>query len=118
MTCLSTNPLFYDIPQKQRVTNNIAAPHSFRFFQEPVEPFLRVLLPPLRCSFGGASIEVEHSTDGTAVAVDVKLIPMLVGPFLLFWSRHADPQQIGVCIVDGLYHRLIILIRELRFVRR
>jgi len=77
-----------------------------------------MLLPPDRCTLLGASEEVEDSTDGTYITMDVQLIPMRVRPLLLLRRRHANPEQIRVGSIDGINDSLVVLIRELRLIRR
>ena len=77
-----------------------------------------MLLPPDRCTLYGTSKEVEDSTDGTYVTMDVQLIPMRVRPLLLLWRRHANPEQIRVGSIDSINDCLVVLIRELRLIRR
>ena len=77
-----------------------------------------MLLPPDRCTLHGTSEEVEDSTDGTYVTMDVQLIPMRVRPLLLLRRRHANPEQIRVGSIDGINDSLVVLIRELRLIRR
>ena len=77
-----------------------------------------MLLPPDRCTLHGTGEEVEDSTDGTYVTMDVQLIPMRVRPLLLLRSRHANPEQIRVGSIDGINDSLVVLIRELRLIRR
>ena len=69
-----------------------------------------MLLPPDRCTLHGTSKEVEDSTDGTYVTMDVQLIPMRVRPLLLLRSRHANPKQIRVDSIDGINDSLVVLI--------
>ena len=54
--------------------------------------------------------EVEDSTDGTYVTMDVQLIPMRVRPLLLLRSRHTNPKQIRVGSIDGINDSLVVLI--------
>ena len=77
-----------------------------------------MLLPPDRCTLHGTSKEVEDGTDGTNMTMDVQLIPMRVGPLFLLRSRHANPEQIRVGSIDGINDCLVVLIRELRLIRR
>ena len=82
--------LFHHIPKEQAVTDDISSPHE----------------------------EVEDSTDGTHMTMDVRLIPMRVRPLLLLRRRHANPEQIWVGSIDGINDSLVVLIRELRLIRR
>lgn len=75
-------------------------------------------LPPYRRTLHGAGEEVEHRTDGAHMAVDIEFVPMRVSPLLLLRRRHAYPQQVGVSRIYRLHNRLVVLIRELRLVRR
>ena len=77
-----------------------------------------MLLPPDWGTLHGTSKEVEDGTDGTHMTMDVQLIPMRVRPLLLLRSRHANPQQIRVGSIDGINDSLVVLIRELRLIRR
>ena len=77
-----------------------------------------MLLPPDRCTLYGSSEEVEDGTDGTHMTMDVQLIPMRVSPLLLLRSRHANPEQIRVGSINGINDSLVVLIRELRLIRR
>lgn len=77
-----------------------------------------MLLPPDRCALHGTSEEVKDGTDGTYVTMDVQLIPMRVRPLLLLRRRHANPEQIRVGSIDGINDSLVVLIRELRLIRR
>ena len=77
-----------------------------------------MLLPPDRCTLHGTSKEVEDCTDGTYVTMDVQLIPMRVRPLFLLRSRHANPEQIRVGSIDDINDSLVVLIRELRLIRR
>lgn len=53
--------LFHHVPKEQRITNNISPPHALRFFQQAIEPFQTMLLPPHWCTLHGTSKEVKHS---------------------------------------------------------
>jgi hypothetical protein len=64
------------IPYKQRIPDNIPAPHSFRLNDKTVQPFQRMLLPPLRCPFCRTSKEIEYSPYGSAVAMYIKFVPV------------------------------------------
>lgn len=77
-----------------------------------------MLLPPDRCTLHGTSKEVEDGTDGTHMAMDVQLIPMRIRPLLLLRCRHTDPKQIWVGSINGINDSLVVLIRELRLIRR
>ena len=77
-----------------------------------------MLLPPDRCTLHGTSKEVEDCTDGTYVTMDVQLIPMRVRPLFLLRSRHANPEQSRVGSIDDINDSLVVLIRELRLIRR
>lgn len=77
-----------------------------------------MLLPPDRCTLHGTSEEVEDGTDGTHMTMNVQLIPMRVRPFLLLRSRHTDPKQIRIGSINGINDSLVVLIRELRLIRR
>ena len=50
------------------------------------------------------------------VTMDVEALPMLVGPFLLLWCRHANPEKVWVSLVDGVDDGFVILVGELRLV--
>ena len=82
--------LFHHVPEEQAITDDISSPHK----------------------------EVEDGTDGTYVTMDVQLIPMRVRPLLLLKRRHANPEQIRVGSIDGINDSLVVLIRELRLIRR
>lgn len=43
---------------------------------------------------------------------------MRVGPLLLLRRRHTNPEQVGVSRIYRLHNRLVVLLRELRLVRR
>lgn len=90
------------VPKEQRVPDDIASPHAARLFQEPVKPLQRMALPPKRGATDGAGKEVEHRAHRAAMATDVQLVPMRVGPLLLLRGRHAHPEQVGVGPVDGV----------------
>ena len=77
-----------------------------------------MVLPPDRCTLHGTSEEVEDSTNGTYVTMDVQLIPMRVRPLFLLRRRHANPKQIRVGSIDGINDSLVVLIRELGLIRR
>ena len=77
-----------------------------------------MLLPPDRCTLHGTSEEVKDGTDGTYVTMDVLLIPMRISPLLLLRSRHTDPKQIWVGSIDSINDSPVVLIRELRLIRR
>ena len=98
--------------KKLCVAYDVSSPHSSRFQDQSVEPFQRMTLPPKRSPFYGAGIEVEHSTDGSTMAVDVQFVPVLIGPFFLFGSCHAYPEQVRGGMVDGPNHRQAVLIRK------
>lgn len=87
--CFSTLFLRH-IPKEQAITDDISSPHE----------------------------EVEDSTDGTYVTMDIQLIPMRERPLLLIRRRHANPKQIRVGSIDGINDSLVVLIRELRLIRR
>ena len=112
-------PLFFHhIPEEQSITDDISSPHTLRLFDQAIEPFQAMLLPPDRCTLHGTSEEVEDGTDGTYVTMDVQLIPMRISPLLLLRSRHTDPKQVRVGSIDGINDSLVVLIRELRLIRR
>lgn len=75
-------------------------------------------LPPYRRTLHGAGEEVEDSTDGAHMAVNIEFVPMRVGPLLLLRRRHTYPQQVGVNRIYRLNDSLVVLLRELRLVRR
>ena len=100
------------------ITDDISSPHTLKFLNQAIEPFQTMLLPPDRGTLHGTSEEVEDSTDGTHMTMDVQLIPMRVRPLLLLRSRHANPKQIQVGSIDGINDSLVVLIRELRLIQR
>ena len=102
--------LFHHVPKEQGITDDISAPHTLWLLHQSIEPFQTVLLPPDRGTLHGTSKEVEDSTDGTYVTMDVQLIPMRVRPLLLLWRRHANPEQIRVGSIDGINDCLVVLI--------
>lgn len=110
--------LFHHVPEEQCITDDISSPHTLRFLDQAIEPFQAMLLPPDRCTLHGTSEEVEDSTNGTYVTMDVQLIPMRIGPLFLLRRRHANPKQIWVGSIDGINDSLVVLIRELRLIRR
>ena len=110
--------LLHHIPKEQAITDDISSPHTLRLLHQAIEPFQTVLLPPDRGTLHGTSEEVEDSTDGTHMTMDVQLIPMRVRPLLLLRRRHANPEQIRVGSIDGINDSLVVLIRELRLIRR
>ena len=110
--------LFHHIPKEQTITDDISAPHTLRLLDQAIEPFQTVLLPPDRGTLHGIGEEVKDGTDGTYVTMDVQLIPMRVRPLLLLWRRHTNPKQIWVGSIDGINDSLVVLIRELRLIRR
>ena len=110
--------LLHHIPKEQAITYDISSPHTLRFLDQAIEPFQTVLLPPDRGTLYGTGEEVEDSTDGTYVTMDIQLIPMRVRPLLLLRRRHANPEQIRVGSIDGINDSLVVLIRELRLIRR
>ena len=61
-----------DIPEKQGIADDIAAPHALRFFEQTVEPFQSVTLPPHRCTLHGAGEEVEHGSDSAHMTMDIE----------------------------------------------
>ena len=75
-----------------------------------------MLLPPQRRTLHRSCKEVEHRPNGTAVTVYVQFLPVSVSPFLLLRSRHANPQQIRLRIVDGIYYRPVVLVRKFRLI--
>ena len=112
-------PLFFHhVPEEQSITDDISSPHTLWFFDQAIEPFQTIVQPPDWCTLHGTSKEVEDSTDGTYVTTDVQLIPMRVRPLFLLRSRHANPEQIRVGSIDGINDSLVVLIRELRLIRR
>ena len=110
--------LLHHVPKEQAITDDISSPHTLRLLDQSIEPFQTVLLPPDRGTLYGTSKEVEDGTDGTYVTMDVQLIPMRVRPLLLLRSRHANPKQIRAGSIDGINDSLVVLIRELRLIRR
>ena len=56
--------LFHHVPKEQGITDDISSPHTLRFFDQAIEPFQAMLLPPDRGTLHGTSEEVE---DGTVV---------------------------------------------------
>ena len=54
--------LFRHVPKEQRIANNIPPPHSLWLFNQSIEPFQTMLLPPHWCTLHGTSKEVKHST--------------------------------------------------------
>lgn len=108
--------LFCDVDQEQHVSDDVPSPHSSRFLDQPVQPFQAVLLPPFRSTLHGSRKEVEYRSDGTAVAVNVQLLPVRVEPFLLFRRRHADPEQIRISFVDRFDDLPVLLVAEFRLV--
>ena len=112
-------PLFlHHIPEEQAITDDISSPHTLRLLHQSIEPFQAMVLPPDRGTLHGTSEEVEDCTDGTYVTMDIQLIPMRVRPLFLLRSRHANPEQIRVGSIDGINDCLVVLIRELRLIRR
>ena len=83
--------LFHHIPKEQAITDDVSSPHTLRLFDQAIEPFQAMVLPPDRGTLHGTSEEVEDGTDGTYVTMDVQLIPMRVRPLLLLRRRHANP---------------------------
>ena len=116
--CCFSTLLFHHVPEEQAITDDISSPHTLWLLHQSIEPFQTVLLPPDRGTLYGTSEEVEDSTDGTYVTMDVQLIPMRVRPLLLLRCRHANPEQIRVGSIDGINDSLVVLIRELRLIRR
>ena len=110
--------LFHHIPKEQAITDDISSPHTLRLLHQSIEPFQTVLLPPDNGTLHGTGEEIEDGTDGTYVTMDVQLIPMRVRPLLLLRRRHTNPEQIRVGSVDGINDSLVVLIRELRLIRR
>ena len=110
--------LFHHVPEEQSITYDISSPHTLRLLDQAIEPFQAMLLPPDRCTLHGTSKEVEDGTDGTHITMNVQLIPMRVRPLLLLRSRHANPEQIWVGSINGINDSLVVLIRELRRIRR
>ena len=110
--------LFHHIPKEQAITDDISSPHTLRLLDQAIEPFQTVLLPPDRGTLHGIGEEVKDSTDGTYMTMDVQLSPMRVSPLLLLRRRHANPEQIWIGSIDGINDSLVVLIRELRLIRR
>ena len=102
--------LFHHIPKEQGITDDISSPHTLRLLHQSIEPFQAMVLPPDRGTLHGTSKEVEDSTDGTNMTMDVQLIPMKVSPLLLLRRRHANPKQIWVGSIDGINDSLVVLI--------
>ena len=48
---------------------------------------------------------------------DIESLPMLISPFLLLWSRHANPEEVRVSLVDSVDDSFVILFGELWLVR-
>ena len=115
---LAEKLLFNHIPQKQRIPDQIPPPHSFGFFSQSIQPFQRMLLPPYRSALTSACKEIEHRTDSTHMTVNIQFVPVLIRPLLLFRSSHSNPQEVGISFVYCLYYSLIVLFRELWFIRR
>ena len=110
--------LFHHVPEEQAITDDISSPHTLWLLDQAIEPFQTMLLPPDRGTLHGTSEEVKDSTDGTYVAMDVQLIPMRERPLLQLRRRHTNPEQIRVGSIDGINDSLVVLIRELRLIRR
>ena len=53
--------LFRHIPKEQRIANNIPPPHSLWLFNQSIEPFQAMLLPPHWCTLHGTGEKVKHS---------------------------------------------------------
>ena len=98
------------VPKEQGITDDISSPHTLWLLHQSIEPFQTVFLPPDRGTLHGTGEEVEDSTDGTYVTMDVQLIPMRVRPLLLLWRRHTNPEQIRVGSIDGINDSLVVLI--------
>lgn len=75
-------------------------------------------LPPHRSTFHSTGEEVEYSPDCSNVAVNIQLFPMRISPLLLLRCSHTNPEQVRISSIDSLNDSLIVLIRELRLVRR
>ena len=69
-----------------------------------------MVLPPDRGTLHGTGEEVEDSTDGTYVTMDIQLIPMRERPLLLLRSRHTNPKQIRGGSIEGINDSLVVLI--------
>ena len=74
--------LFHHVPKEQAITDDISSPHE----------------------------EVEDSTDGTHMTMDIQLISMRVRPLFLLRRRHTNPEQIRVGSIDGINDSLVVLI--------
>lgn len=109
--------LFHQIEKEEGVADDVAAPHAAWLLDEAVEPLKGVALPPEGGTLMGAGKEIEDGADGTYMAVDVEALPVAVGPFFLFRSGHAYPEQVGVGGVDGTDDGGIVFGRENGFVR-
>ena len=89
-----------------------------RLLNQAIEPFQTMLLPPHWRTLHSTSEEVKHSPYSPHMTMNAQLIPMRVRPLLLLRSRHTDPKQIWVGCINGINDSLVVLIRELRLIRR
>jgi hypothetical protein len=67
---------FGNVPKEERVSYYISAPPTLRLNTQSVEPFQRMILPPSRGTMVRSCIEVEHSSDGSHMAMDVQFLPV------------------------------------------
>ena len=78
-----------------------------------MKPFQRVSLPELRGSAYCSGIEIEDCANGSCVAMDVELLPLAVNPFLLLGCCHANPEEVGVGVVDGIDDLAVVFVGKL-----
>ena len=58
--------------EEEGVAEDVTTPHAAGLFQETVEPFETVVLPPSGGTRYGAGKEVEDGSDGAYMTVDVE----------------------------------------------
>ena len=65
---------FGDVPQEQGIPDDIPAPHAPRLFDQAIQPFQSLLLPPDRSTFHRTRKEVEYRSDSSYMSEGKLLI--------------------------------------------
>lgn len=93
----------HDPQHEQGVGDEVAPPKALRLPQQTRQPLQPQALEDGMGALDPPRVEVEDGADG-ADETDVELPQMLVDPFLLLGSGHADPEDVRAGGVDGLKH--------------
>ena len=62
---------FEDIVKEEGIAEDVAAPHTTGIGEQAMQPFQRTSLPSLGSPLGRTRIEIEDSTNGPGMTVDV-----------------------------------------------